>query len=60
MEKRCGNCEHCGMEGFGAYFCKIDIYGSMYVGKNSKCKFNPSRFKGVEKVKKTIDKIKKI
>lgn len=55
MEQRCGNCEHCGAEGFGAYYCSIDKHGSMYVGKKSKCKFNPSRFKEFKKVKKTID-----
>ena len=52
MEKRCGNCKYCGMEGFGAYFCRIDRKGNMYVNKKSKCKFNPSRFKGIERNKK--------
>ena len=52
MEKICKNCECCGIEGFGAYYCRIDINGSMYVNKNSKCKFHPSRFKEIKKSKK--------
>lgn len=42
----CGNCEHCGRE-LGAYYCGIDKEGSMYVDRRKKCKFTPSRFKGV-------------
>ena len=42
--RTCDNCIHCAAEGFGAYFCSIDIYGSMYVKKNNKCKFNPDKF----------------
>ena len=43
----CGNCEHCGRE-LGAYYCSIDKEGSMYVDRRKKCKFTPSRFKGVQ------------
>ena len=43
----CGNCEHCGRE-LGAYYCSIDKDGSMYVDRRKKCKFTPSRFKGVQ------------
>lgn len=43
----CGNCEHCGRE-IGAYYCSIDKEGSMYVDRRKKCKFTPSRFKGVQ------------
>jgi hypothetical protein len=43
----CGNCEHCGRE-LEAYYCSIDKEGSMYVDRRKKCKFTPSRFKGVQ------------
>ena len=43
----CGNCERCGRE-LGAYYCSIDKEGSMYVDRRKKCKFTPSRFKGVQ------------
>ena len=49
IPKICKNCEHCAAEGWGAYYCEIDHDGSMYVGRNNKCKFNPSRFKYIKK-----------
>lgn len=49
--KRCGNCAHCGKEGFGASFCGIDLEGSMYVDRRKKCKFTPSRWEAITTVK---------
>lgn len=47
VRKVCGNCTHCGAEGFGAYYCSIDREGFMYVDRRKGCKFTPSRFKEV-------------
>ena len=49
VKRVCGNCEHCMAEGFGAYYCKVDIEGSMYVDKRKGCKFTPSKFKEARK-----------
>lgn len=44
----CGNCKHCGLEGFGASYCEVDYDGDMYVDRRKKCKHNPSKFEAVE------------
>lgn len=49
VRKVCGNCEYCEAEGFGAYYCKSDREGDMYVDRRRSCKFKPSRFKEAKK-----------
>lgn len=44
IRKVCGNCKNCCAEGFGAYYCRVDTEGSMYVDRRKGCKFTPSKF----------------